>query len=50
MEEFGIPPGGCQPTQDQIDKVHGAYLKGLREIYDEYNHQYGQKDMPLVFS
>ena len=50
MEEFGIPPGGCQPTEDQIDKVHAEYLKALRELYEKYNPIYGEKDMPLVFS
>ena len=50
VEEFGIPPGGCQPTQEQVDKVHAEYLKSLRDLYDEYNPKYGKKDMPLVFS
>lgn len=50
VEEFGIPSGGCQPTQEQVDQVHEAYLKGLRALYDEYNPIYGRKDMPLVFS
>ena len=50
VEEFGIPSGGCQPTQEQIDRVHEEYLKRLRDIYDEYNPIYGRKDMPLVFS
>ena len=50
VEEFGIPPGGCQPTQEQVDKVHGVYLKSLRDIYDKYNPIYGKEDMPLVFA
>ena len=49
LEEFGIPPGGCQPTNEQIDRVHEEYLKRLRNIYDEYNPIYGRKDVPLVF-
>ena len=49
VEEFGIPRGGCQPTQEQVDNVHAAYLKALRDIYDQYNPIYGKKDMPLVF-
>ena len=49
VEEFGIPPGGCQPTQEQIDTVHEAYLKALRDIYDKYNPIYGRKGMPLQF-
>ena len=50
VEEFGIPSGGCQPTQEQVDKVHAEYLKSLRDLYNEYNPKYGKKDMPLVFS
>ena len=49
VEEYGIPPGGCQPTQEQIDTVHEAYLSALRDIYDEYNPIYGQKGIPLQF-
>ena len=49
VEEFGIPRGGCQPTQKQVDNVHAAYLKALRDIYDQYNPIYGRKHTPLVF-
>ena len=48
-EEFGIPPGGCQPTDEQVDRVHAAYLQALRDLYDEYNPIYGRKNTPLVY-
>ena len=38
-----------QPTQEQIDSTHEAYVQALKELYEEYNPIYGDPRVPLNF-
>ena len=38
-----------QPTQEQIDSTHKAYVQALKELYEEYNPIYGDPSINLNF-
>ena len=38
-----------QPTQEQIDSTHEAYVQALKELYEEYNPIYGDPNLSLNF-
>ena len=38
-----------QPTQEQIDSTHEAYVQALKELYEEYNPIYGDPKVILNF-
>ena len=38
-----------QPTQEQIDSTHKAYVQALKELYEEYNPIYGDPKVILNF-
>ena len=38
-----------QPTQEQIDSTHKAYVQALKELYEEYNPIYGDPRATLQF-
>ena len=42
-------PKTPQPTQEQIDSTHEAYVQALKELYEEYNPVYGDPKVPLHF-
>ena len=38
-----------QPTQEQIDSTHEAYIQALEELYEEYKPIYGDPKIHLKF-
>ena len=38
------------PSIDEIEKLHGEYLKGLKDLYDEFNPVYGDSKVALNFT
>ena len=42
-------PKTPQPTQEEIDSTHEAYVQALKELYEEYNPVYGDPKVPLHF-
>ena len=42
-------PKTDQPTQEQIDSMHEAYVQALKELYEEYNPIYGDPSINLNF-
>lgn len=38
----------AQPSQEQIDRLHGIYVKSLVELFDEHKEKYSNgKDIKL---
>ena len=37
------------PTEEQIEEVHSAYVQALKELYEEYNPIYGDPKIQLNF-
>jgi hypothetical protein len=37
-----------EPTKEQIDEYHAKFVKGLREIFEEYKGYYGWPDKHLI--
>ena len=42
-------PKTPQPTQEQIDSMHEAYVQALKGLYEEYNPIYGDPSINLNF-
>ena len=40
-------PKTPQPTQEQIDSTHEAYVQALKELYEEYNPNYRDPKIQL---
>jgi len=36
-----------EPSREQIAEYHRKYIQCLRELFDENNAKYGQKDLKL---
>jgi len=45
----GKPFPASQYSLEELDKAHVDYCQKLKALYDEYKHQFGMGDKPLVF-
>jgi hypothetical protein len=37
------------PTQEEIDKYHGLFLKGYERVFEQHKNAYGWGDKTLKF-
>ena len=36
-----------EPSQEDIDRVHAAYVSGVQKLYDDYKDEYGNPNVTL---
>ncbi|CAG2118807.1 unnamed protein product [Medioppia subpectinata] len=36
------------PSDEEINELHNKYIKSLKELFEENNEKYGNKDLKLI--